>query len=75
MMLQMKNVLLIYLDHSMEEVDNKAIDVLNRIHSKLTGTDFSKKILNVKDQVEKLICQATDEINLCQAYIGWCPFW
>jgi serine/threonine-protein kinase mTOR len=31
--------------------------------------------LGVKEQVEKLIAQATDVENLCQHYIGWCSFW
>ncbi|GAB4853400.1 hypothetical protein Ancab_017578 [Ancistrocladus abbreviatus] len=31
--------------------------------------------LSVKDQVKKLIAQATSPENLCQNYVGWCPFW
>ncbi|GAB2218009.1 hypothetical protein Droror1_Dr00001224 [Drosera rotundifolia] len=31
--------------------------------------------LSVKVQVQKLIDQATSAENLCQSYIGWCPFW
>lgn len=31
--------------------------------------------LSVKVQVEKLIDQATSHENLCQSYVGWCPFW
>ncbi|WOK94449.1 serine/threonine-protein kinase TOR [Canna indica] len=31
--------------------------------------------LSVKLQVEKLIQQATSHENLCQNYVGWCPFW
>lgn len=31
--------------------------------------------LSVKLQVQKLICQATSHENLCQNYVGWCPFW
>lgn len=31
--------------------------------------------LSVKLQVEKLIGQATSYENLCQNYVGWCPFW
>ena len=26
-------------------------------------------------QVNRLIKQATSHENLCQSYIGWCPFW
>ncbi|CAO2815870.1 unnamed protein product [Amaranthus hypochondriacus] len=31
--------------------------------------------LSVKLQVQKLIAQATSYENLCQNYVGWCPFW
>ncbi|VFQ96023.1 unnamed protein product [Cuscuta campestris] len=31
--------------------------------------------LSVKFQVQKLILQATSHENLCQNYVGWCPFW
>ncbi|KAJ9175070.1 hypothetical protein P3X46_013654 [Hevea brasiliensis] len=31
--------------------------------------------LSVKLQVQKLIIQATSQENLCQNYVGWCPFW
>lgn len=31
--------------------------------------------LSVKQQVGKLILQATSHENLCQNYVGWCPFW
>ena len=26
-------------------------------------------------QVQRLIVAATSHENLCQSYIGWCPFW
>jgi hypothetical protein len=29
----------------------------------------------VKEQVDWLIQQATAHENLCQNYVGWCPFW
>ncbi|XP_024379368.1 serine/threonine-protein kinase TOR [Physcomitrium patens] len=31
--------------------------------------------LSVKTQVQKLITQAMSHENLCQSYVGWCPFW
>ncbi|KAG1342788.1 serine/threonine-protein kinase TOR [Cocos nucifera] len=31
--------------------------------------------LSVKLQVQKLIIQARSPENLCQNYVGWCPFW
>jgi len=30
---------------------------------------------NVTAQVHRLLSQATSDENLCQSYIGWCPFW
>lgn len=46
-------------------------------HSTLISGD-SREVdhgLNVKLQVQKLIIQATSHENLCQNYVGWCPFW
>ncbi|XP_059447340.1 serine/threonine-protein kinase TOR isoform X3 [Corylus avellana] len=31
--------------------------------------------LSVQLQVQKLIIQARSHENLCQNYVGWCPFW
>ncbi|XP_047947439.1 serine/threonine-protein kinase TOR-like isoform X2 [Salvia hispanica] len=31
--------------------------------------------LSVKLQVQKLILQSMSHENLCQNYVGWCPFW
>ena len=31
--------------------------------------------LQVGEQVDRLLRQATDVENLCQHYIGWCSFW
>ena len=30
---------------------------------------------SIASQVQRLIGQATAHENLCQSYIGWCPFW
>lgn len=59
------------------EVQNaRALQVLARVREKLTGRDFkSSEELNVSDQVDKLLVQATSVENLCQHYIGWCSFW
>ncbi|KAH9655481.1 serine/threonine-protein kinase TOR [Citrus sinensis] len=46
-------------------------------HSTLISGD-SREVdhgLSVKLQVQKLIIQATSHENLCQNYVGWCPFW
>eukprot|EP01012_Entosiphon_sulcatum_P054443 TRINITY_DN7521_c0_g1_i1.p1 TRINITY_DN7521_c0_g1~~TRINITY_DN7521_c0_g1_i1.p1 ORF type:complete len:2724 (+),score=384.89 TRINITY_DN7521_c0_g1_i1:801-8174(+) len=37
--------------------------------------DANPQGLSVADQVQRLIRQATSHQNLCQCYIGWCPFW
>ncbi|KAI9833190.1 MAG: hypothetical protein M1819_003813 [Sarea resinae] len=60
-----------------KEVQNaRALQVLSRVKEKLTGTDFKKtEELNVPDQVEKLLLQATDLENLCQHWYGWCSYW
>ena len=60
-----------------KEVQNhRAVQVLERVKEKLTGSDFKpNEELNVPDQVDKLLQQATNLENLCQHYIGWCSFW
>lgn len=59
-----------------EDRNKKALAVVNRVRDKLTGRDFGPNFcLNVQGQVDLLIRQATSNENLCQCYIGWCPFW
>ncbi|TGZ84962.1 FAT-domain-containing protein [Ascodesmis nigricans] len=59
-----------------EQQNQKAMQVLERVRAKLTGTDFGgKEELEVARQVAKLIEQAVNWENLCQHYIGWCSFW
>lgn len=60
-----------------EIVNQKALNIVKRVKDKLTGRDFptNEKEVNVERQVELLIEQATSHANLCQCYIGWCPFW
>ncbi|KAF2071336.1 hypothetical protein CYY_007349 [Polysphondylium violaceum] len=58
-----------------EALNERALSVINRVNKKLTGRDFSNETLDVTEQVQKLIDQATSEENLCQLYIGWCGFW
>lgn len=64
-------------DGSMPEVLNKrAVAVITRVRDKLTGNDFNAdEPLSISKQVDLLIQQATSNENLCQCYIGWCPFW
>jgi len=53
--------------------------VINRILAKLTGRDFAKsdeaEDLNVEQQVDRLIKEATSVENLAQLFTGWCPLW
>ncbi|OXU22583.1 hypothetical protein TSAR_001785 [Trichomalopsis sarcophagae] len=59
-----------------EALNKKALQIINRVRDKLTGRDFShEEMLSVQRQVDLLIQQATNNENLCQCYIGWCPFW
>jgi len=59
-----------------EALNTKAIAVINRVRDKLTGSDFNpSKPLDIHPQVDLLVEQATSHENLCQCYIGWCPFW
>ncbi|KJX99355.1 phosphatidylinositol 3-kinase like protein [Zymoseptoria brevis] len=65
------------IDPADREVQNaRALQVLARVKEKLTGRDFKKETeLNVTEQVERLLSEATNLENLCQHYIGWCSFW
>ncbi|KAK0179190.1 hypothetical protein PV327_008004 [Microctonus hyperodae] len=59
-----------------EALNKKALAIVTRVRDKLTGRDFlHEETLSVQRQVQLLIQQATNNENLCQCYIGWCPFW
>ncbi|KAF5280820.1 hypothetical protein FQR65_LT14927 [Abscondita terminalis] len=59
-----------------EAVNKKALAIITRVREKLTGRDFPQEDnVTIPRQVELLIQQATSNENLCQCYIGWCPFW
>jgi phosphatidylinositol kinase/protein kinase (PI-3 family) len=61
-----------------EALNEKALKVIRRVEDKLIGTDFPDcegEPLDVADQVQRLIVQATSSENLCQLFIGWCSFW
>jgi FKBP12-rapamycin complex-associated protein len=63
-------------ENNPEILNSKALDVILRVSNKLTGRDFrANYTLTVEAQVQRLIQQATAIENLCQCYIGWCPFW
>lgn len=54
-------------------LNEKALKVIRRVQDKLSGTDFcdAEEPLDVPDQVQRLIVQATSTENLCQLFIGW----
>ena len=57
-------------------LNEKALKVIKRVQDKLTGTDFLEldgnvEPLDVEDQVQRLIVQATSSENLSQLFIGW----
>ncbi|XP_046969780.1 serine/threonine-protein kinase Tor-like [Vanessa cardui] len=58
-------------------LNKRALAILNRIRDKLTGRDFPhiEAVVSVPKQVDLLIKIATNNENLCQCYMGWCPFW
>eukprot|EP00397_Hematodinium_sp_SG-2012_P000203 GEMP01000203.1.p1 GENE.GEMP01000203.1~~GEMP01000203.1.p1 ORF type:complete len:1732 (+),score=334.48 GEMP01000203.1:1967-7162(+) len=59
-------------DHLSEIAKN----AVHRVYTKLIGTDYPRTPpLDVESQVSRLIADATSHENLCQAYVGWCPFW
>jgi len=63
--------------HDEQALNDRAVSVLRRVRSKLAGSDFPDQAprLDVATQVERLIFEAQSGLNLCQLYIGWCPFW
>lgn len=62
-------------DDGGETLNAKAVAIIGRVESKLTGRDFGEAVLDGQQQVDQLIRQATSAMNLSQCYIGWCPFW
>jgi FKBP12-rapamycin complex-associated protein len=60
-----------------EALNEKALKVIRRVQDKLSGTDLDEngESLDVPDQVQRLIVQATSSENLSQLFIGWCAFW
>lgn len=59
-----------------ENLNARALEVINRIQAKLTGRDFNDtEELTVEQQVHRLVKEATNIENLCQLFTGWCPMW
>jgi FKBP12-rapamycin complex-associated protein len=75
----------------MQVLNERAVAVMRRMSDKLMGRDYvlegislSHESDSVAAQVQRLIgqvqrligqVQAVSHENLCQSYIGWCPFW
>lgn len=61
---------------SIRSLNERAVSVIKRVSSKLRGKDFPGcGELEVPEQVQRLIEDATSVEHLCQCYLGWCPFW
>lgn len=62
--------------NQVDATNAKAQKIVDRVKQKLTGNDFNTvDEISIQRQVDLLIQQATNNENLCQCYIGWCPFW
>lgn len=60
----------------MDQINARALQVVDRVQQKLTGRDFKPTVsLAVNEQVDKLIASATMVENLAVMFIGWCFFW
>jgi len=71
---QLMEMLASEVSHEPEALNERAVRVIRRVHNKLTGREFGDE-LTVSQQVQRLIVQATSHQNLCQCFVGWCPFW
>ena len=70
-----KDGVVIRVDSKGDTMSNeRAVRVIRRVENKLTGREFGEE-LSIAQQVQRLIEQATSHLNLCQCYVGWCPFW
>ncbi|KAJ2352606.1 phosphatidylinositol kinase- protein kinase tor1 [Coemansia sp. RSA 2673] len=63
-------------DGSWQFGNPKASKIVSRIRDKLVGADFGPhRHLDVEEQVDKLVEQATARENLVGLYVGWMPLW
>ncbi|OAF69217.1 Target of rapamycin [Intoshia linei] len=62
-------------ENNVQGVMNKvSMVIIKRVRDKLRGCDFGEQ-LSISKQVEFLVKEASSHRNICQCYIGWCPFW
>lgn len=74
--IQKTDIVFLIVENQPEQLNQRAVTIINRVTNKLTGRDFKPdRPLDVPSQVEKLILQASSYENLCQCWIGWCAFW
>lgn len=70
-------------EQEQEALTEQAVTVVQRVLDKLTGLDFQERgrragrreALDIPQQVDLLIEQATSNDNLSTCFIGWCAFW
>jgi len=56
--------------------NNKTAHPVSPTQSNKTHEDVENSVPDkVEAQVQRLILAATSHENLCESYIGWCPFW
>ena len=60
-------------EQQQHELNERAVSVLRRVKSKLTGSDFPDQAprLDVATQVSRLVVEAQSNLNLCELYVGW----
>lgn len=51
------------------------LDDFTSNQTEIDGSSIGEWPLSVKSQVDRLIEEASRVQNLCQSYVGWCPFW
>ena len=59
------------------DVNARAVEVMARVRAKLGGTDFPgiRDPLEIPDQLNLLIAQATSNVGLATHYSGWVSYW
>ena len=73
----------------MRAVEHEGVTVMKRVERKLRGKEFSVVVssrsenegeimgdaAHPREQVRRLIADATDITNVAQSWLGWYPFW
>mmetsp|Transcript_5231 Transcript_5231/g.11845 ORF Transcript_5231/g.11845 Transcript_5231/m.11845 type:complete len:106 (+) Transcript_5231:2-319(+) len=64
-----------FAEHSPEGGENNAPTSLRQQQAQRQFSTTHLLALEVSDQVDRLIREATSNENLSQSFFGWCPFW